>query len=579
VNLALPRTLLGSLRQAEARGRRRVLGVPVAAVTALIAAGLVLWLIAAAIVTVLLVRERTEALDRARRASQALALVLEGHAARTFKTIDVTLAGVAESIHLLPGLQPHERNFRKAMTARLEDLYPYVRAIAVVGPEGRIRHHTDYPHAPDISLTDRPFFERHRGEPGLERGVSPPLESRAGLGWSLVVSRRLGDENAFEGVALAIVQPQYFEAVYRRLGLGEADVIALYHRDGTVIASHPPIFQTGRSFAGAALFAEHLPGGEVGSYMARGGLFPYERLVTYRAVDGAPLVIALSQKTETILAAWTHTAIGSAIAMAGLLLLLALLIHQILRRLQLRERARERQQQAEKLEALGHLTGGIAHDFNNLLVVLASSLPLIRHPELDERQREDALGAAERAISRGADLVRQLTAFARRRPMRVEPVDLNRLLDGCLPMLRFAVGGRVVISAQFGRGVAPCLVDQSELEVALVNILVNAKHAMKGRGHVQIKTYDCAEDRKQGRHGQRLLDYVCLTVRDGGSGMPEAVRQRAFEPYFSTKGEAGTGLGLSQVYGFMSQIGGEVHIESELGRGTEVHLLFRKAPA
>ena len=559
--------LPGVLRAIRARfgasGPWRILDLRLAIRGGLIAAAALLWLGTAIVVTLLLAHERTQTLERATRTTNAIALALEGHTARTFQAIDVTLAGIAESLRLLPNLQKNDVVFHETLAARMHALHPYVRAIFIVGPDGWILHDTDYPQTPNVSLVDRPYFQRHRQDPGLLRSISAPLKSRTSLGWFLAVTRPIGGGERFQGIVVAAVQPQYFEAVYRRMGLGEAERVMLYHRDGVLIASHPPSPSIGESFADAPLFAVHLSQQYTGSYMTSTGIFAHKRLVTYRSVEDIPLVIALSQSTDAILDIWERTATVAAVAMAGLLVLLWLLIFQVLRRLQLRDRARERRAEAEKLAALGHLTGGIAHDFNNLLIVMASSLPLIRHPQLNEEQRTDALAAAERAVARGADLVRQLSAFARRRPMSVEAADINTLVKASLGMLRFAAGSRVDIIVALGEDLAPCLVDQAEFEVALVNLVINAKDAMKGTGRVLLKTYD--------------RGHICLEVEDTGSGMSEEVRRRAFEPYFSTKGEGGTGLGLSQVYGFMSQIGGEVQIDSAPGAGCRVRLLFPKA--
>jgi signal transduction histidine kinase len=563
VSAVLPGVLRQIGKRFNALRLRHVIHLRLAVRGGLVTAGILLWLGTAIVVGVLLARERAQTLERAMRTTNAIALALEEHTARTFQAIDVTLAGIAESIRLVPGLRRNDPGFQEAMAARMHALHPYVRALYVVGPDGSIIHDTDYPQTPAVSLADRSYFQRHQQDPGLARSISAPLQSRSSLGWFLAASRPIGGGERFEGIAVAAVHPQYFEAVYRRMGLGDAERVALYHRDGVLVASHPPSRSIGESFADSPLFSVHLPQQYTGSYMTSSGIFSHERLVTYRSVEDIPMVIALSQSTDAILDIWERTAIGAAVAMAGLLVLLSLLILQVLRRLQLRDLARERHAQAEKLEALGHLTGGIAHDFNNLLVVMASSLPLIRHPKLDEAQREDALAAAERSVARGADLVRQLSAFARRRPMHVQSADLNALVKESLGMLHFAAGSGVEIATDLAPGLAPCLVDETELEVALVNLVVNAKDAMKGRGRVLLKTYD------SGR--------ICLSVEDDGAGMPEHVRRRAFEPYYSTKGEAGTGLGLSQVYGFMTQIGGEVDIQSQPGIGCKVRLLFPKA--
>jgi signal transduction histidine kinase len=160
----------------------------------------------------------------------------------------------------------------------------------------------------------------------------------------------------------------------------------------------------------------------------------------------------------------------------------------------------------------------------------------------------------------------------------VQPADLNVLIDAGIELLRQAIGPKVKLDTELAAQVAHCLLDETELEVALVNLLVNAKDA--GARRIVLKAYNCTDEAKpSGWRGARAADYVCLAVADDGPGMSEDVRRRVFEPYFSTKGTHGTGLGLAQVYGFLHQIGGDVCIESQPGKGTTVFLIFPKAPA
>ena len=525
---------------------------------------LAFWGAAAVIVVALLVHQKNEVLERATRNAEALAMVLEAHTARTFEAVDVTLAGLADALRFASGLKPHDPEFRSMLTDRLEELSPYVRAIFVIGPDGRIEHDTDYPNTPNVTLVDRDYFQAHRANPRLVRVVSTPLQSRAGLGWFLAATRRIGREDAFGGILVAAVQPQYFEALYRRMGLGAADVITLYHRDGTLIARYPAVGDNvGRSFAKFEMFTRHLPARPAGSYVTDTGLLDFERLVSYRALDDAPLVVAVGQDMKSLLAGWRIQALGAGVALASLILLLAALVALFLRQQRLRDLARERSAQSEKLEALGHFTGSVSHDFANLLHVISASLRCLALGAPDAKRTREALAVAERAVMRGSQLIDRLRSFARRQPLQLRQADLNALVCESCPLLRQLVGPRTQVEQSLDAELAPCVVDETELEVALVNLLVNARDA--GARRVVLRTCNEPSDR------------VSLAVQDDGPGMPEAVRRRAFEPYFTTKGEAGTGLGLSQVYGFMRQIGGDVHIDTPPGKGTTVKLLFPRA--
>ena len=531
---------------------------------ALIVLALGLWLIMAFVVGAFLYAERKEALRRAEHSAEALVLALEAHTARTYQAVAITLAGVGDALRLAPALQKNDPAFQEALRERLQALQPYARAIVVLDADGRAVHDTSHPHMPEISAFDRSFFQAHRQDPLLESGIWPPLQSRrSGLGWFLAVTHRLAEAGEFRGVVMAALEPQYFSALFGQLGLGTAEVISLYHRDGTLVARYPhQETLIGKPFADPAMFAERLPRAPSGTYVTDSG--PFERLVSYRALEGKPLVIAMAQATEQILRSWRETALGAALGLGALALLLAALVAQVLRQERVRDLARERSVQSEKLEALGHLTGSVSHDFANLLNVMSASLRIIAAEPANARRVREAAAVGERALLRGSRLVEQLRTFARRQPMHVHPADLNLLIVAGMELLRQATGQGLRLQTELAAHLPRCLLDESELEVALVNLLVNAKDA--GARGVVLKT------RSTG-------NFVCLSIVDDGLGMSAEARRRVFEPYFTTKGEQGTGLGLAQVYGFMRQIGGDVHIESRQGKGTTVTLTFPMAPA
>ena len=234
--------------------------------------------------------------------------------------------------------------------------------------------------------------------------------------------------------------------------------------------------------------------------------------------------------------------------------------------------------QAQKMESLGQLTGGIAHDFNNLLTIIVGNLDIatrrLRGGDLARVER--ALAEAGEGAGRAATLTQRLLAFARRQRLAPRAVDPVRLLADIRPLVERAVSEAVEIEIVAERGVWPVEIDVNQLENAILNLAVNARDAMDGQDRatmlVSIGNHrvDAAE---AGRHGTPAGDYVRLTVADTGMGMTEEVRARAFEPFFTTKGIGrGTGLGLSQVHGFVRQSGGFVTIDTRPGAGTGVHL-------
>jgi len=221
------------------------------------------------------------------------------------------------------------------------------------------------------------------------------------------------------------------------------------------------------------------------------------------------------------------------------------------------------------------LTGGVAHDFNNLLAVILGSLGLLKKVVPDDPRIFRLLDRAIQGAERGATLTARLLAFARRQELKVEVVELQRLIPEMLDFLRHSVGPDVAIHVEISPNVAAVEVDANQLELGLINLAVNARDAMPQGGSLTIACHNETHGKKLG-----LLhdDYVCITVADTGEGMSAATLARAQEPFFTTKGIGkGTGLGLSMVQGFAAQSGGTMRIASEPGNGTKVTLWLPRA--
>jgi len=225
--------------------------------------------------------------------------------------------------------------------------------------------------------------------------------------------------------------------------------------------------------------------------------------------------------------------------------------------------------QSQKMEAIGQLTGGLAHDFNNLLTAVVGNLDLIRMRATDPRivrQAEQAFKAAER----GSKLTAQLLAFSRTQKLATVPVDLNDLIMGMSQLVNQTLGSQITVETKLADGLPHALADANQLELAILNLSINARDAMPGGGTLTIST------RPDTRDGERIV--VC--VADTGTGMPPEVVARAFDPFFTTKPPGkGTGLGLSQVYGIVRQIGGDVTIDTAPGKGTRINIALRVAHA
>jgi signal transduction histidine kinase/CheY-like chemotaxis protein len=235
-----------------------------------------------------------------------------------------------------------------------------------------------------------------------------------------------------------------------------------------------------------------------------------------------------------------------------------------------RERAEEALRQSQKMEAMGQLTGGVAHDFNNLLMVASSGLDLLDRTENPER-REILRQGIRQALDRGASLTRQLLTFSRRSPLKTEVIDIGAQIEGMRLLLERSLREDIVTRIEIEPGLRAVEVDPSQLEVAILNIAVNARDAMPEGGAITLAARNRPGLTIDGMTG----DFVELSVTDTGVGMTAETAQRVFEPFFTTKSVGkGTGLGLSQVYGFCRASGGAAEIKSAPEEGTKVSLLF-----
>ncbi len=223
--------------------------------------------------------------------------------------------------------------------------------------------------------------------------------------------------------------------------------------------------------------------------------------------------------------------------------------------------------QSQKLQALGELTGGIAHDFNNLLTVVAGSADfLLRKPDLPDAKRKQYLEAIAETADRATTLTNHLLAFGRRQAIKPEVLDLNLRLDALAEVLSRTLGNNIEVELDLAPGVGRVEVDAAQLETAVLNAAVNARDAMPEGGSLTLSTNPIEEGDAR---------FVCLSIRDTGSGMPRDVLDRAFEPFFTTKEVGkGTGLGLSQIHGFAAQAGGRAEIRSGTGQGTTINMIL-----
>jgi signal transduction histidine kinase len=248
--------------------------------------------------------------------------------------------------------------------------------------------------------------------------------------------------------------------------------------------------------------------------------------------------------------------------------------------LRIEERTRERELalaqlfEAQKMDTIGRLTGGVAHDFNNLLMAVLGSLTLLEKKLPDDQQIRRLLQNAIQGADRGKALTQRLLAFSRRQELKPQAVDLAQLVHGMEELLKRAVGHGITFDSEFPPDLPPVLVDANQLELALLNVALNARDAMSDGGSVKLSAQSAAADKASLPPGQ----YVRVTIVDTGVGMDRATLAKATEPFFTTKGPGkGTGLGLSMVHGLAAQSGGLLRIHSEPNVGTVVELWLPRA--
>jgi signal transduction histidine kinase/DNA-binding response OmpR family regulator len=247
-----------------------------------------------------------------------------------------------------------------------------------------------------------------------------------------------------------------------------------------------------------------------------------------------------------------------------------------------RVRAEEAVRQAQKMEAIGHLTGGVAHDFNNLLQIVSANLDLATSDMRGNPKTMQRLQNAVSAVERGSRLTGQLLAFARRQALVPRTHNLGRLIPGMTDLLRRTLGERIEIKALVADGLWNANIDANQLENAIINLAINARDAMPNGGKltIDVKNAYLGEDYVVSHPDVQSGQYVMVSVSDTGQGMPPDVVAHVFEPFFTTKPEGeGTGLGLSQVYGFVKQSGGQVTIDSKVGKGTTISLYLPRSRA
>jgi two-component system NtrC family sensor kinase len=478
---------------------------------------------------------------------------------------------------------------------RLEQAPPEDMTLALLRPDGRVAAAGRAEPAPLADLSGLDAIRSVReGLRGLVFDAAPRevFGESAGL---MMARGRAAEGRPHDGTLVGVLKAETFLAEWGRIGRGEGR-FALLRWDGQVVLRQGggPLPLLGPRDPLRLAIAQ----GDHRAIAADPFGDGAQQLVAWQRVGDQPLFVAYAVPLAQVQPAMGMQAGANGALAVGLALALVFAAWrtwvgsrsgaQTLERLESnaaelraeiarREVAEESLRNAQRMEGLGRLTGGVAHDFNNLLTaILGTARALERHlgPRADERTKR-LLAATVTAVDRGARLNASLLAFARRQPLTLTNVDANALLRDFLPLLRRALDESVTVELSLDQKLPACNADAAQLEAALLNLAINARDAMPRGGKLRVLTRRAwlQEQALAGNTEAQPGPYVAIEVRDTGSGMPPEVRERAFEPFFTTKGPGqGTGLGLSQVFGFVRQIGGHVAIQSAPGRGTTVTL-------
>jgi len=526
---------------------------------------------------------------------------LHQHALNTLKTYAIVLAWIDGRTRGLSWDRIEHDEELQRFLSDLETL-PQIDEVWMADAAGHPRVSGRPSAMPPINISERDCFA---AEAEQDVGIFVGREQIGALIQAPefdICQRRSTPDKSFDGIITVSARPAFFSEFYRTVSQDKRFAASLVRSDGSILVRYPAL-PDARVLPRDSPFMQAIAATpDRGLFWGRGETDGTERFFAYQRIEGFPLYVTYGIPRQDVLTSWLANlvnyslfAVPASLALFGMTLLAVRQIQRhtiaswrwrttarrLRREMGRRAQAEAELRQAQKMEALGQLTGGVAHDFNNLLTVLQGALEMLSGRQMND-QLQSRVDMALRTVERGERLTGQLLAFARRQPLMMATIDLNAQLRRMTELLARTVGSGVVIHTDLAPDLWPANADATQLELAVINLVLNARDAMPNGGELVIRTFkETSPLQAVPRLPANDGEFVGLEISDTGIGMPPEVAARAFEPFFTTK-EAGrgTGLGLSMVYGFARQSGGSVSIRSQVGIGTTVRLLLpRSRPA
>jgi two-component system NtrC family sensor kinase len=526
------------------------------------------------------------------RIARSLDISVE-HATKIFQSIEVVLASIDEITRGRAdlSLRLHEAELSERLKL-MDAAIPDVQSIWLFDAKGTpIASSATYPVPATMNVSDQDYFS---ALPDGNAGTYVGRVLTTGIGDNSVsfsVSRRRTDSSGeFSGITAIAVSPSAFEQFYEHLARNTVASYAMIRTDGAVLARYPALARPGLVLDKDSGFRRAVAGNPVGGqYTAVSGIDGLERRFDTQRLGDLPVYVTSSLEFSNIRGQWIGWMKAQLLFGIPVTSLLLLLEYLALRRTNdfyaetfRREAVEAALRQTQKMEAVGQLTGGIAHDFNNLLTIIIGNLQSVVRQLSDDSKLHQKIANALASAQRAAQLTHRLLAFSRRQPLDPKPVDANQLISRTTELLARSLGERIEMETVRSAGLWQIEVDPAELESAIINLCINARDAMPGGGKITIEAGNAFIDEAYCERFEELTpgQYVLISVTDAGVGMPADVIERAFDPFFTTKEPGlGTGLGLSQAYGFVRQSGGHIRIYSEIGIGTTVKMYLPRSLA